>query len=219
VDDETRPVEWIQDTSLDTTTSIDMALTDVSRKRRKIEFESVAGSAVVTNGKISSSSSGLFLDDDAVRRSMLDMMAAKRSRGEREGGGTEEDEGTDSSGDEDDEESEAGGDEGEDGEEAVDAAAASDQDDELSSEDDTTAINPPLESRIPLRRTNCTVDKSQAALERSFESLGLLPPLISALRSISITKPTEIQSACIGPILSGEWTCFYVSGVVHGRLV
>jgi ATP-dependent RNA helicase DDX49/DBP8 len=194
------------DTSLATTTSIDMALTDVSRKRRKIEVESRLASAVVTNGR-SSSSSGLFLDDDAVRRSMLDMMAAKRSRGEGEGGETEEDEGTDSSGDEDDEESEAGGDKGEDGEQAVEAAAASHQDDELSSEEDTTAINPPVHSRIPLRRTNRTVDKSQAALERSFESLGVLPPLISALRSISITKPTEIQSACIGPILSGEWTC------------
>ncbi|RXK34922.1 ATP-dependent RNA helicase DBP8 [Tremella mesenterica] len=38
----------------------------------------------------------------------------------------------------------------------------------------------------------------------SFESLGLSKPLISALATINIRHPTEIQSACISPMMSGR---------------
>lgn len=38
----------------------------------------------------------------------------------------------------------------------------------------------------------------------TFESLGLSKPLISALASINIKKPTEIQAACVGAIMSGR---------------
>lgn len=38
----------------------------------------------------------------------------------------------------------------------------------------------------------------------TFESLGMSKPLISALASIHIKKPTEIQSACVGAIMSGR---------------
>ena len=38
----------------------------------------------------------------------------------------------------------------------------------------------------------------------TFASLGLSQPLLSALETINIRKPTEIQAACIGPILQGE---------------
>jgi ATP-dependent RNA helicase DDX49/DBP8 len=38
----------------------------------------------------------------------------------------------------------------------------------------------------------------------TFASLGLSQPLINALGSINIKKPTEIQAACVGPIMSGE---------------
>ncbi|WWC70222.1 uncharacterized protein I206_104172 [Kwoniella pini CBS 10737] len=40
--------------------------------------------------------------------------------------------------------------------------------------------------------------------ETSFASLGLSQPLITALKSINIREPTEIQSACISAILSGR---------------
>lgn len=46
--------------------------------------------------------------------------------------------------------------------------------------------------------------KPKIHLKQSFSELGIGPRLISALASISIKKPTEIQSACIEPILSGE---------------
>ena len=37
----------------------------------------------------------------------------------------------------------------------------------------------------------------------TFTSLGISSPLRAALKSMSITDPTEVQSACIPPILSG----------------
>lgn len=37
----------------------------------------------------------------------------------------------------------------------------------------------------------------------TFTSLGISSPLRAALKSMSITNPTEVQSACIPPILSG----------------
>ena len=40
--------------------------------------------------------------------------------------------------------------------------------------------------------------------DATFAGLGLSQPLIRALATINIAKPTEIQSACVGPILDGE---------------
>lgn len=72
-------------------------------------------------------------------------------------------------------------------------------------------------SRIPnttsrvTTTTTTTKSKSEAFSQQikppadtTFESLGLSKPLISALASINIKKPTEIQSACLGPIMSGR---------------
>jgi len=187
-----------------------MAFTDTSRKRRKIEGQGGVDSAVAKDGK-SSSAVGLFLDDDAIRRSMLDMMTAKRTQQAVSDDEDDDNEGSDSSGDDEEEEEEEeaqpnkNSGEKQQVNENEHATGASDQGHELSLEDDGNTMNSPAASRVPLRRVvNATLDKSQAPLKRSFESLGLLPPLISALASISINKPTEIQSACIGPILSGR---------------
>jgi ATP-dependent RNA helicase DDX49/DBP8 len=38
----------------------------------------------------------------------------------------------------------------------------------------------------------------------TFETLGMSKPLISALASINIKQPTEIQAACVGAIMSGR---------------
>ncbi|TPX61013.1 hypothetical protein SpCBS45565_g07358 [Spizellomyces sp. 'palustris'] len=46
------------------------------------------------------------------------------------------------------------------------------------------------------------VDKSSS--KQSFKDLGLDPWLVEALKSLSIREPTEIQRACIQPILSGR---------------
>ncbi len=39
----------------------------------------------------------------------------------------------------------------------------------------------------------------------TFSSLGISPPLLSALSKMAIHAPTEIQQACIPPLLSGQW--------------
>lgn len=53
----------------------------------------------------------------------------------------------------------------------------------------------------------------------NFESLGLSRPLITALASININKPTEIQAACIEPILSGASIFFlYISGLSNNGI-
>ena len=44
----------------------------------------------------------------------------------------------------------------------------------------------------------------------SFGSLGISLPLQSALSAMSIRTPTEVQAACIPPLLSGEILCSVV---------
>jgi ATP-dependent RNA helicase DDX49/DBP8 len=119
---------------------------------------------------------------------------------------------------EDEEEEE---DEEDDGSEDESEDAASD--DEKNAEEDTgseaessrsaklrNAQQPPSPiSRIPTSRV-ATKPKSEPfqstkpPSDTTFESLGLSKPLISALASINIKKPTEIQSACLGPIMAGR---------------
>ena len=47
-------------------------------------------------------------------------------------------------------------------------------------------------------------DQAQQADEETFASFGLSPWLVSTLKSMSIKAPTDIQSACIRPILEGK---------------
>ena len=44
----------------------------------------------------------------------------------------------------------------------------------------------------------------------SFEALGISPALINALNKMSIKLPTEIQVACIPPLLQGEFLSIYL---------
>ena len=44
----------------------------------------------------------------------------------------------------------------------------------------------------------------------SFEALGISPALIKALNKMSIKLPTEIQVACIPPLLQGEFLLIYL---------
>ncbi|ORY34035.1 P-loop containing nucleoside triphosphate hydrolase protein, partial [Naematelia encephala] len=64
----------------------------------------------------------------------------------------------------------------------------------------TTALPSRISSAVKAPRAPIVKPPS----ETSFTSLGLSQPIISALASISIISPTEIQSACIGPILAGQ---------------
>jgi ATP-dependent RNA helicase DDX49/DBP8 len=52
-------------------------------------------------------------------------------------------------------------------------------------------------------------------LPTNFSSLGISPPLQAALSSMSIRTPTEVQVACIPPLLAGE---FYPTSGMHAFL-
>lgn len=71
----------------------------------------------------------------------------------------------------------------------------------------TTSRVAPTTSRVKVEakvETKSPFEKEKPAAATTFESLGMSKPLISALASINIKKPTEIQSACVGAIMSGR---------------
>jgi len=55
--------------------------------------------------------------------------------------------------------------------------------------------------RLALRRT--LSPEAGPSKHVSFSSLGVSPPLLSALSNMAIHAPTEIQQACIPPLLAG----------------
>ena len=63
-------------------------------------------------------------------------------------------------------------------------------------------INP--SSRSSTTTANTTPNPPKPILKSTFASLGISPRLISSLRTIAISRPTEIQAACIEPILQGR---------------
>lgn len=90
-------------------------------------------------------------------------------------------------------------------------------------------LNDPQSSRLVVgdRLGRAAAPKREAPAQRvqpsphveSFAALGISQPLQNALKSISIKVPSEIQSACIPPLLAGELGIpfFYPSTVVNSR--
>ncbi len=177
------------------TQSSPMHASEASRKRRKVD----KASAVAPAAK-KASAGGLYLDDDAVRRSMLAMMQAKDSAASEDKQEHEEDASSEASNSEEDEE----------------ASDASDEDrDPAVVSDDSEDDEPQASRAAPASSAPSRISKADLAADRkpgnkaqplpnTFEAMGVLPTLINTLASISIHRPTEIQSACIGPILQGE---------------
>ncbi len=54
--------------------------------------------------------------------------------------------------------------------------------------------------------TQHAAPQSSKPLPTSYESMGISSVLVSALAKMSIRTPTEIQAACIPPLLAGEYT-------------
>lgn len=159
--------------------------------------------------------SSMFLDQDEVMKAMRAQMAASagKGKGREQSGSEDEDLSEDEIEDESEEEEAAAGSKEEERAGAVGGAAA-----ESEAESSTQALSPKaapvaaLPSRVTASTKPAVVKPAKKGLlsapkpssETTFESLGLSAPIISALKSISIRKPTEIQSACVGPIMAGE---------------
>ena len=71
--------------------------------------------------------------------------------------------------------------------------------------------HPELPSRFAFSRDRDTTQHPNPHLFKptptSFSSMDISPPLQAALNNMSIRTPTEVQAACIPPLLSGESVC------------
>ena len=159
----------------------------------------------------------MTLDPMEVMKAML----AQKGKGKQVDPEAESESESDASdGSEDEESLEASVDEEGEIEEGVEdgSGSGSEAESSRSAEVRTKRQSPPT-SRIPttstsrVSQTASTKAKSPLSAfdqqikppaDTTFESLGMSKPLISALASINIKKPTEIQSACLGPIMSGR---------------
>jgi ATP-dependent RNA helicase DDX49/DBP8 len=70
---------------------------------------------------------------------------------------------------------------------------------------ETSDLKPSSLSRIKsLPSPSTPTSSSKPVLKTTFSSLGISPRLITSLRTLAISRPTEIQAACIEPILQGR---------------
>lgn len=198
----------------------------VSKKSRKSE-----PSAVFT------AADGLVLDQSEIMRAML--AAQKGKQKEESEGNDESDEEDDDASNEGEDEEESSGSEAESSVAAqrnlkrrrslsfeLDAEGEEDKENEESEPRPQPSSGAGMLSRTALATKDMTpkprskpqpnglASASKPSADVTFESLGLSRPLITSLASINIKKPTEIQAACVEPILSGMLISFlYISEV------
>lgn len=77
------------------------------------------------------------------------------------------------------------------------------EDDPIGRLDESSSL---LGSRVSVkpRLVHQRPSSSGAGKPVTFSSLGISPPLLSALSKMAIHAPTEIQQACIPPLLAGQ---------------
>ena len=146
---------------------------------------------------------GMTLDPMEVMKAML----AQKGKGKQvQSASEDEDEDEDEEDDESDVESEeAESDNEEDGEEDTGSEAESSRSAELrNAQQQPSPISRIPTSRVVAKPEQEPFQSTKPPSDTTFESLGLSKPLIAALASINIKKPTEIQSACLGPIMAGR---------------
>jgi ATP-dependent RNA helicase DDX49/DBP8 len=84
------------------------------------------------------------------------------------------------------------------------------EDDAIGRLDESSSL---LGSRVVVkpRLVNQRPLSSGAGKPVTFSSLGISPPLLSALSKMAIHAPTEIQQACIPPLLAGQSLWFWAT--------
>lgn len=140
-------------------------------------------------------STGSFGDGEGYEDE-IEVQSGRPSRGKKDGPGHSEDE-----------EEEENSEDGESDEEAASSHAPWNSLDAESTLTSRIALKPKSStSRLPDQQNLKTSPQKNA----TFASLDISPPLISALSKLAIRAPTEIQLACIPPLLAGEWVyCFF----------
>lgn len=196
----------------------EMPSKDLPRKRRKVS--PVPASKADQSVSSATADNGLLLDQDAIKRHMLQLMQ-QRSEDNEENTADESDESNASSG------SISGSEDEREDDKVINEIASpikpfhpqnpskheppsddTKEDKEVATLKSQTTN---LKSRIThTARTNPDL-KPKIHLKTSFSELGIGPRLIAALGTISIKKPTEIQSACVEPIIAGKSSALYLS--------
>lgn len=171
------------------------------------------------SGRTEPANLGLVLDQDEVMKAMMAAAGQSKSKGKGRADESDEEESEGLAG-----ESDEGSDEAEEDEEGEMTPRPPLEDESISdsqSEAGPSSPRPasPPRAAIPsISRVNASQSapdsrptptaafsaEPKPAPSTTFESLGLSAPLISALGSINISKPTEIQSACVKAIMSGR---------------
>jgi ATP-dependent RNA helicase DDX49/DBP8 len=145
---------------------------------------------------------GMTLDPMEVMKAML----AQKGKGKQVESASEDE---DEDEDEEDDESEGTGSENEEGEDNGEEDSGSEAESSRSAElrhaqQQSSPISRIPTSRVVAKPKQEPFQSTKPPSDTTFESLGLSKPLIAALASINIKKPTEIQSACLGPIMAGR---------------
>jgi ATP-dependent RNA helicase DDX49/DBP8 len=166
----------------------------------------------MASSKVEDVAPALTLDPMEVMKAML----AQKGKGKQVESDEEESEGEDQgsgSNDGSDEDEEQGSSDDE-TKEDVSSEAESSRSAELRQIKKQRSVSPPTASRVaptisrvkiePKTESGSPFDQTKPPAVTSFESLGMSKPLISALATIGIKKPTEIQAACVGAIMSGR---------------
>ncbi|OXG24629.1 ATP-dependent RNA helicase DBP8 [Cryptococcus neoformans Tu401-1] len=188
----------------------------VSKKSRKSEPSAASTAA-----------DGLVLDQSEIMRAML--AAQKGKQKEESEGSYQSNEDDDDASDEGEDEEESSGSEAESSVAAqrnlkrrrslsldLDVEGEEDNENEEPESRSEPSSGPRMLSRTALAtkdiaakpqskpQPNGFASAPKPSADVTFESLGLSRPLVTALASINIKKPTEIQAACVEPILSGR---------------
>jgi ATP-dependent RNA helicase DDX49/DBP8 len=162
----------------------------------------MAKSKRTSDVKANEEQGGMTLDPMEVMKAML----AQKGKGKQVESASEDE---DEDEDEEDDESEGTGSENEEGEDNGKEDSGSEAESSRSAELRNAQQQSSPISRIPTSRVVTKpkqepFQSTKPPSDTTFESLGLSKPLIAALASINIKKPTEIQSACLGPIMAGR---------------
>ena len=180
------------------------------------------GTQVRDEVKVPATPATVTLDQDEVMRAMMASIKGKARDMSQSGS---DDEGEDEEEDEDEQDDEEGGEEEEESDENGVGSSSSGFSKRSRSHSPVLKREPTVDKEDPKRSlpsqsfgtsrvklssikqtpdvVKSPFDHPKAAPISSFASLGLSQPLINALAGISILKPTEIQSACVGPIMEG----------------
>lgn len=148
-----------------------------------------------SRSKAATSAASIDLDQDAVRKHMLQLMQQAQ-----ENSGDSEDESGSSSDDDEQTDGESTG---------KVQLEMNDEDSEAEADQPVSArpISPSptnLPSRVKLAPKASNDVRPKINLKDSFKDLGISQQIISTLGTIAIKKPTEIQAACIEPMLAGR---------------